>query len=181
MSNNSSNQSGWLTPLGNDPEYDDALETRLADWLQNVAGYPQGSVWPRWQQTHPTLAADTNGCLFNLVIAPADDSPAFAEQTDDGVQLWRHEIIECMASFYGPAGMQYAARFRDGICIEQNNSTLNASGLTLVNYGSINSFPEFINELQVRRHDMVVCLRRKVIREYGIKSLVETSVQFFGE
>lgn len=181
MSNNSSNQPGWLTPLSADPAYDDALEALLGNWLQNVAGYAPGSVWPRWQQPQPTLTAETEGCAFNLVIAPADDSPAFAEQTDDGAQLWRHEIIECLASFYGPSGMRYAARFRDGICIEQNNVALNADGLTLMNYSSINPFPEFINELQVRRHDMMVRLRRKVVREYGIKSLVETPVQFFGE
>ncbi|EHN87173.1 hypothetical protein ESQG_01080 [Escherichia coli H494] len=110
-----------------------------------------------------------------------DDSPAFTRQTDDGSKLWRHETIECMASFYGPAGMVYASRFRDGISVPQNNAALNALGLSLGDYTGLTPFPEFINQQWVRRYDMTVRLRRKVVREYGIKSLVEAPVIFFGD
>ncbi|EPX7387252.1 phage neck terminator protein, partial [Escherichia coli] len=93
----------------------------------------------------------------------------------------RHETIECMASFYGPAGMVYASRFRDGISVPQNNAALNALGLSLGDYTGLTPFPELINQQWVRRYDMTVRLRRKVVREYGIKSLVDAPVIFFGD
>ncbi|EJT0956333.1 hypothetical protein ABCT26_003517 [Escherichia coli] len=73
----------------------------------------------------------------------------------------------------------YASRFRDGISVPQNNAALNALGLSLGDYTGL--FPELINQQWVRRYDMTVRLRRKVVREYGIKSLVEAPVIFFGD
>lgn len=77
--------------------------------------------------------------------------------------------------------MQIASRFRDGISVEQNNAELNQSDLSLVDYGDIVPFPELINQQWVRRYDITVRLRRKVVREYGIKSLVDAPVSFFGD
>ncbi|MDI8953921.1 hypothetical protein MJO10_26455, partial [Salmonella enterica subsp. enterica serovar Anatum] len=98
-----------------------------------------------------------------------------------GTQLWRHEDFVAMASFYGPGGMQIASRFRDGISVEQNNAELNQSDLSLVDYGDIVPFPELINQQWVRRYDMKVRLRRKVVREYNILALQDAPVSFFGD
>ncbi|EPH7603555.1 phage neck terminator protein, partial [Escherichia coli] len=54
-------------------------------------------------------------------------------------------------------------------------------GLSLGDYTGLTPFPELINQQWVRRYDMTVRLRRKVVREYGIKSLVEAPVIFFGD
>lgn len=95
---------------------------RFADW--------NGS--PRWQKDQPPLLpAETNWCAFGVTGWPIDNSPAFTNQTEEGAQLWRHETFECMASFYGPAGMTFASRFRDGISVAQNNAELNALGLSM--------------------------------------------------
>lgn len=77
--------------------------------------------------------------------------------------------------------MTVATRFRDGLFVSQNNDELKNSDLTLLDCGRIFNLPELINNQWVRRYDIAVRLRRKVIREYGIKSLVESPVQFFGE
>ncbi len=87
---------------------------------------------------------------------------------------------------YGPAGQQYATRFRDGIAVSQNNAELNTQGLSLAGYSHIIPFPELINNQWVRRYDFTVRLRRKVVREYNVKSLVAESptdipVTFSGE
>ncbi|EPH6016721.1 phage neck terminator protein, partial [Yersinia enterocolitica] len=54
-------------------------------------------------------------------------------------------------------------------------------GLSLARCSRINPFPELINNKWVRRFDITIKLRRKVIREYGIKSLTSAPVKFFGE
>lgn len=182
LSNNTSTERGWLIPTSGDPDYDEALDRLLSQWMRNVSGLSAGMVRPRWQKEQPPLLpVETNWCAFGVIGWSGDDSPAFTRQTDDGSQLWRHETIECMASFYGPAGMVYASRFRDGISVPQNNAALNALGLSLGDYTGLTPFPELINQQWVRRYDMTVHLRRKVVREYGIKSLVEAPVTFFGD
>lgn len=182
MSNNSSTEPGWLTPVSGDPDYDEALDRLLSQWVRNVSGLPTGMVRPRWQKDQPPLLpVETNWCAFGVTGLPIDNSPAFINQTEEGAQLWRHETFECMASFYGPAGMTFASRFRDGISVAQNNAELNQSDLSLVDYGDIVPFPELINQQWVRRYDMKVRLRRKVVREYNILALQDAPVSFFGD
>ena len=135
LSNNTSTERGWLTPTSGDPDYDEALDRLLSRWMRNVSGLPAGMVRQRWQKEQPSLpSVETNWCAFGVTGWPIDNSPAFTNQTDEGAQLWRHETFECMASFYGPAGMSYASRFRDGISVPQNNAELNALGLSLGDY-----------------------------------------------
>lgn len=182
MSNNTSTERGWLTPTSSDTVYDEELDRLLSQWVRNVSGLPEGMVRPRWQKDQPALLpVDTHWCAFGIIGWPIDNSPAFTHQTDGGAQLWRHETFECMASFYGPAGMKFASQFRDGISIAQNNAELNTLDLSLGDYSGLTPFPELLNQQWVRRYDMTVRLRRKVIREYGIKSLVDAPVIYFGE
>lgn len=109
LSNNTSTERGWLIPTSGDPDYDEALDRLLSQWMRNVSGLSAGMVRPRWQKEQPPLLpVETNWCAFGVIGWSGDDSPAFTRQTDDGSQLWRHETIECMASFYGPAGIEVA-------------------------------------------------------------------------
>lgn len=180
--NNSSTEKGWLSPTSDDPDYDEALDRLLSRWVRNASGISAGLVRPRWQKEQPPiLPVETNWCAFGVVGVPVDDGPAFTHQTDESTQLWRHESIECLASFYGPSGMKFATRFRDGISVPQNNSELNEMGLSLSDYSGLTPFPELINQQWVRRYDMTIRLRRKVIREYSIKSILSAPTQFSGE
>lgn len=179
---NDSTSAGYLTPGGTAPAYDEALERELSRWVLAVSGLATGMVRPRWT---PVLAAqpaaDVNWCGFGIIDFEPDASPAFIQSDADSSELWRHEVIECMASFYGPAGQRLGTQFRDGIAVPQNNEALNAAGLSLSDYSKLTGFPELINNQWVRRYDITVRLRRKVVREYGIKSLVEAPVSFFGD
>jgi len=179
---NSSTSPGYLTPVSVPQAYDEALERELSQWVRALSGLSAGMVRPRWTPTQAAVpAADVNWCGFGITGISADDSPAFVRQTDDSNQMWRHEVIETLASFYGPASQSVATLFRDGLTVEQNNATLNGNGLSLADYSELIAFPELINNQWVRRYDITVRLRRKVIREYGIKSILSAPVQFFGD
>lgn len=182
MSNNTSTEPGWLTPTSCDPDYDEALDALLSQWISNVSGLPAEEVRPRWSED-PLLppSTDTTWCAFSITAWSSDDSPAFSCQTDQAVQYWRHETFACTASFYGSAGMTFAARFRDGIAVPQNNAGLNALGFSLGDYTNLTPHPELIEHTWVRRYDMTAQLRRKVVREYAIQSLVAAPVTFSGE
>jgi hypothetical protein len=80
--------------------------------------------------------------------------------------------VTVLACFYGPQGAAVAARFRDGLYVEQNNTTLRtAAGLSLVDNGQIYNLPELINNQWVRRYDITVTLQRKNTRTFNIKTI----------
>ncbi len=182
MSSNDSTAAGWLAPVTDDVTYDEDLERQLSQWGRAVAGLPDKMMRPHWVDPQPAqLPAQTNWGAFVILGISSDDNPAFVNQADASGELWRHELIECLISLYGPNGQRYASRFRDGLTIPQNNSQLNMMGLSLADFSDIRPVPELLNNQWVRRYDITVRLRRKVVREYGINSLVDAPVTFFGE
>ncbi|MCO7512711.1 hypothetical protein NJH77_26060 [Serratia fonticola] len=181
---NDSTQAGWLTPTVDNTDYDEALERNLSRWISAVSGLPGKMMFPRWQPQEKTRTlpdANANWCAYGVLSVTADYNPAFTNTTDTGTELWRHETLECLISFYGPAGQRSSLQFRDGITLNQNNDELTKLHLSLGDYGRIMAVPEFLSEQWIRRYDITVRLRRKIIREYGIKSIAEAPVQFFGE
>lgn len=182
MSNNNSTSAGWLTPVTDDVTYDETLERQLSDWAKYVSGLPDGMMRPRWVGVQPAQSAvGINWGSFGINLISSDDNPAFVNQTDANNELWRHELLECLVSFYGPNGQRYASRFRDGLTIPQNNAELNTLGLSLQDFGDIMPAPELLNEQWVRRYDITVRLHRKIIRSYGINSIVEVSSTITGD
>lgn len=182
LSNNTSTEPGWLTPTNCDPDYDETLDALLGQWISSVSGLPADNVCPRWGSDPPlTPSVGTTWCAFGITGWASDGSPAFTNQTEEEVQFWRHETFECTASFYGPAGMTFAARFRDGIAVPQNNSGLNTLGFSLIDYVCLTPCQELIEQTWVRRYDMTTQLRRKIARKYAIQSLVAAPVTLSGE
>lgn len=180
--NNDSPGGGWLIPVASTQQDDEALERTLSRWVRGVSGLKPGHIRPRWTPEQPPLMpADTDWCAFGITGFQADDNPALISTDDEGSVLWRHEVVECMASFYGPGSQRSVTLFRDGLTLSQNNDALNAAGLSFAGAGNIIPFPERISHQWVRRYDITVTLRRKVMREYRVKSLREAPVTFSGE
>ena len=179
---NDSTTTGYLTPTGNAPLYDEPLERELSRWVRAITGLPAGMVRPRWtpeQAAQP--AASVNWCGFGITGFEADAGPALV-QGDENSELWRHEVVECMASFYGPGSQGIASIFRDGVSVPQNNHAMtDITALSLADCSGLTAFPELINNQWVRRYDVTVRLRRKVIRTYGIKPLAEAGQITIGE
>lgn len=173
---NDTTQPGYLTPTSTPQAYDEDLDRELSRWVKALSGLPDGMVRPRWTPVQAAMPAqNVNWCGFGVIGFTPDDTPAFI-QAEENAQMWRHEVVECLASFYGPASQQIATLFRDGMQIPQNNDELNRVGLSFFDVSPITPFPELINNQWVRRNDVTVRLRRKVIRDYGIKSTVDGDV-----
>lgn len=69
LSNNTSTERGWLIPTSGDPDYDEALDRLLSQWMRNVSGLSAGMVRPRWQKEQPPLLpVETNWCAFGVIL-----------------------------------------------------------------------------------------------------------------
>lgn len=178
---NDSTTAGYLTPAGAGPAYDEELEREISRWIRGLTGLPAKLVYPRW--TDPQQAIPKNGttwCAYGISGIQEDFNPAYLQGAESAEQ-WSHETVSLIVCFYGPAGLAAATQFRDGMLVAQNNDELNRAGLTFMQQGRILNLPELINNQWVRRYDLSVDLRRKIIREYGIKTLASAPVQYFGD
>ncbi|MGJ8524106.1 hypothetical protein R84981_002824 [Carnimonas sp. R-84981] len=177
---NDSTEPGYLLEQSESAQYDINLDRILSRWLRSIVDYPPQMVRARWQKYQTSIEdPDTDWCAFGVIGIEQDANPALIGADDQ--QLWRHEVIDCMASFYGPHGMSKARQFTDLVMLEQNNETLKGVGLTMYQCEHVTPFPELINNQWVRRYDVRVHLRRKVVRSFAVKSLTDAPVQFFGE
>ncbi|HKS34805.1 MAG TPA: hypothetical protein VJS14_13860 [Enterobacteriaceae bacterium] len=175
---NDSTEPGYLTPVGEAPEYDQELERQISRWICGVTGMDVKKVFPRW--TDPQQSIPVNGvtwCGFGITTMPGPVTPANVQVSETESEQWTWENITVLCCFYGPQGAGMAARFREGISVEQNQTALRrAAGLSLQEFGTIYNLPELINKQWVRRYDLTVTLSRKNTRTYNIQSLVDGNV-----
>ncbi|WP_426576684.1 phage neck terminator protein [Xenorhabdus stockiae] len=179
---NVSNFPGYLTPVSVSPDYDEALERELSRWIRAVAGLEPKTVFPRWTDPQPKIPpAGSHWCAFGIMNIREDANPSAIQFSDKHHAQWSHETLDILCCFYGPSGQRIATQFRDGLFITQNNDELSRKGLTFQQCSQIQPAPELINNQWQRRYDVTVTLRRKIVRNYGIQSLVEAPVKFFGD
>lgn len=180
---NDSTEPGYLIPVGTEPDYDQELERQISRWIRGVTGLAAEMVYPRW--TDPQPAIPKNGstwAAFGISTVPLPGMPANVQISEDDSEQWLWEQIVVLCCFYGPQGAALAARFRDGLYVEQNQTALrSAAGLSLVDAGTIYNVPELINKQWVRRYDITVTLVRKNTRTYNIKSIVDGNVKITGD
>ncbi len=179
---NDSTSPGYLTPTSAPPDYDEALEREISRWIRALSGLPPQTVFPRWTDPQPKIPpAGSNWCAFGIMDIREDDNPAHIQANDGYSEQWSHETLSLMCCFYGPSGQRIVTLFRDGLFITQNNDELVRAGLTFQQCSRIIPAPELINNQWQRRYDVTVTLRRKIVRNYDIKSLVAAPVKFFGD
>lgn len=176
---NDSTAPGYLTPVGDTPEYDEELERQISRWIHGVTGMAVKNIYPRW--TDPQSSIPKNGvtwCGFGITTMPRPVNTANVQISEDESEQWSWENVSVLCCFYGPKGAGTAALFREGIFIEQNADALRrAAGLSLLDAGAIFNLPELINNQWVRRYDITVTLSRKNTRTYNVKSVVDPDVE----
>ena len=179
---NTSKTAGWLTPINGEPACDSALAEQISAWIQGITGLTEDRVAVYDGIVPPSWSPDSeNGCAFIIMKTVAEGTPVAEKQQDENVQLARDERLECLLHFYGRDAQLYATRFRDGNCLTQNLAALKKLSLSVRDCSDIATVLETVNNSQTRRYELTVNIVRKISRLYGIYSLVETPIQFFGE
>lgn len=181
MTDNSSKAAGWLTPVSDDPAYDTLLEEQIREGILGITGLPDNRVAVVEGSEPPSWQTNESGCSFIIMQITAAGAPVITHQQEENSELRREEVIECVLHFYGPSAQKYATRFRDGTALSQNREELKVHTLNIQSCSEITTVIDVVNDVKTRRYDLTVSLVRKVIRLYGINTLVEAPVNFFGE
>jgi hypothetical protein len=164
---------GYLQPTGAAPPEDAGLDSIFQKLIIGLTGLPGNMVRPRWQSTVPKQPEPaTNWCAVG-VTGIEHDANSYEQLNPAGNETFiRHEIISVLCSFYGANALNFASQARDGMYVQQNNSTLDQFEMGLVEVGSIVTAPALINQQWVRRFDLSMRIRRRVVRTYPILTIL---------
>lgn len=172
---NDSTAAGYLQPTGTSPPEDANLDSIFQKLIIGLTGLPGNLVRPRWQATIPKQPEPaTNWCAIG-VTGIEHDANAYEQHNPAGNgsdTFIRHEILSVLCSFYGANALSYAAQARDGMYVAQNNSTLDQFEMGLVEVGSIVTAPELVNQQWIRRFDLSMRIRRRIVRTYQILTVL---------
>lgn len=177
MPPNTSATGGYLVPSSTAPLQDDGLADALQEMVVGITGLDPTLVRPRWQAVPPkqpeatvNWAAVGETRIDNDTYAAILHDPA-GEGSDT---LYRSQVLEVVASFYGPNRYGYATLFADGLLIPQNNEAIQRNGLFLMDPGSVVlGTSELVNMNWIPKADVRVTFSRQIARTYPILNVLE--------
>ena len=177
---NDSSTGGYLAPFVTTPPTEDGdLDAQLQALVVGITGLDDTLVRPRWQPVVPKQPGRTiDWCAIGVITTAPDDTAAIIHTSAAGVEqdtLQRHEVIEVMASFYGPNANGYLARLRDGLSIAQNREALQAQGLGFIATDRTTKAGDFVNQGWIGRSDIVLRFRRIVTRTYAVLDIASST------
>lgn len=184
---NDSRSANILRPTGSENEAN--FLDPLRGWVAELVNFPRESVRASWLPqpgTQPPVSS--NWCA--LAIKGAETTPIYregrkgrlADPVSGDIRQISHDDYQIVVSFYGPAAMFNAQRFRDGAQLSQNRRALERSGLTLMHLDHRTlRLPDFAGEHWIDRYDIEFHVGRKISRTYGVRTLVSADVDFYTE
>jgi hypothetical protein len=185
---NDSTVAGYLTPTSTAPAEDASLDAIFQALFVGLSGLAGNLVRPRWQPVAPKEPEpSTNWCAIGVTAITPDDNPAVIHNPFDASglgsdTLYRHTLIEVLASFYGPQGETLAEQSRDGLWLAQNNGALAPYAIAFTGLADpIRSVPELVNQQWRRRYDFAARFRRQIVRTYGVRTLVAAEIDLYTE
>ena len=182
---NSSTTGGNLLPASTPaPLEGDALDDFFQTWIVALTGLDPTLIRPRWTPVPADIPGfGVNWAAFGIT---AFESETFAAElhlgSNDGYnETRRHEEMNCLISFYGPDSGSYAALFRDGLQVAQNREYLSLNGMGLVSSDKIIPMPELVKERWLKRFDLNFVIRRIIVRDYNIVTILSVPVSINNE
>ena len=178
---NDSSTGGFLSPVagGPAPLEDQALDRFLQQLVVGITGLPGTLVWPRWQSEPPNIP--DYGTNWVAIGVTDNDPDTFAVELHSPAgngsdTIYRNEVLEVLASFYGPNAGSYASLFREGIAVAQNREVLQLNAFGLVAVGKQRKVPELVKGRWLKRIDLPVTLRRAIEYVYPVLNLESADI-----
>jgi hypothetical protein len=179
----------YVLPFSTNGELNDTGINRfLQSLVVGVTGLPPHMVRPRWQKQPPDQPGiDEDWSAVGPIRREREKFPAIKHSTDPDNfyrakdTIYNNEIVEVLASFYGPNKDRFAELFTLGVYLEQNRTAIFLNGFALVDVDDILNVPAIIKERWVPGDDVPFRLRRQQIYSYPVPNLKYAQATVFVE
>lgn len=171
---NTSATGGPLSPQPPLPLDDAALDAVFQQLVVGVTGLPGNLVRPRWQPEVPKQPEPgVNWCAIGVPEVDQDDGPWLVyDPVRNQETYWDHEVLSVLATFYGPNAQSFARLLRAGLNVPQNTEELLPYGIRYLDCGPIRAMNELQNQQWVRRQDIALQFRRKVVMTFAVENIL---------
>lgn len=171
---NTSATGGPLSPAAPLPIDDNALDAVFQQLVLDVTGLTGDLVRPRWQSSVPKQPEPgVNWCAIGVPQVDQDDGPWLVYDSASNTEIyWDHETLSVLATFYGPNAQSYARVLRAGLNVPQNTEELLPYAIRYISCGPIRAVNELQNQQWVRRQDIALLFRRKVVMTYAVENIL---------
>lgn len=174
---------GYLRPSVDATQADDAMNDVLQRMVVGITGLPGAMVRPRFQRNPPDMPEnEVDWCAIGAMdIEPPEGLPDRVHNpAGDGgagtTTLSGIEVVNVLASFYGPNAMRYGTTLRDGLTLAQNQDELAVDGsFGLIWFGPLRLASGIQNTDFRARYDIAIRLRHRFERTYGVRNITEIS------
>lgn len=190
---NTSSTGGVLSPIGALPLDDAALDQVFQDLVTGITGLDGSLVRPRWQMvadvsvggiggTPKQPEPSTNWCAIGVTVVKQSDGPWLVYDEPSNTELyWDHEELTVLATMYGPNCQSFMRLLRAGLNVPQNTEALLPFMIRYVGCGPIRTMPELVNQQWIRRQDISLEFRRKVIMTYGVENILISEIHLIDD
>lgn len=189
---NTSATGGVLSPIGVLPLDDVALDAVFQTLVVGITGLTGDLVRPRWQSAADVTGGlggtpkqpepSTNWCAIGVTNVKQSDGPWLVYDEPSNTELyWDHEELTVLATFYGPNSQSFMRLLRAGLNVPQNTESLLPFMIRYVGCGPIRTVPELVNQQWIRRQDISLDFRRKVILTYGIDNILISEIHLIDD
>jgi len=168
-----SSTGGYIQQFSGPLEGRDLLHI-IHDLIAGVTGLPNGFVRPEYQMNPPELPDhEVDWCSFHIENSEPDYSNSADIQDEEKNTSVKHELLDVLASFYGPSCLDYAGRLDAGMELSQNREDLFKNGMAYRECSDIVHISELINARWYERADITLTLTRECVRTWPIKTIKE--------
>lgn len=167
---------GYVAPLSTNGELNDtAIYRMLQALVVGITGLDPKLVRPRWQPEPPNQPDfEENWAAIGEINRTRD---TFAAVTHDGASakdtVLRNQVIEILASFYGPDANAYSELFVEGVQLAQNREQLRNNGFGFMSAGDSTIVPALLKERWVMGVDTPFRIRREQVYTYSVPNVTE--------
>ena len=157
---------------------DTTLHRFLAQVVSGITGMPPTLVFPRWQPEPPNQPDfNADWAAVGQISRTREPFAAVLHTTPNTGAPYdtviRNEILDVLASFYGPNAEANDELFSMGLSLAQNREVFFLNGFGLVEVGESLIVPALIKNRWMAGVDTHFRLRRQQQYQYGVSNLSE--------
>jgi hypothetical protein len=172
---NTSATGGYIQPTGSLPDEDATLADGIQMLVVGITGLDGSLVRPRWQPVPPKQPESNIDWCAVGVLSQSSEANVSLRHNADGLgstTSFETQMLEIMASFYGPNSGGNANLLRAGLMIAQNREALFLKDMALSGIPDKSvRMPEMVSQTWVDRSDLAFMIRRKITRIWPIENM----------
>lgn len=146
----------------------------LHEYLRNVLTLPPDKIIQQWQRNPPVMDMAQDWLSFG-VSSRASTWQTY-QQNNELLDIKRYQDLTVNLIFYGDECESNAEMLKDSFIHADNQAFFNKNSMIQVDFGSILTMPELIDQQWINRCDCSFRLRHLTTNQFDMPTILEANI-----